>query len=240
MGSKRGLLLGVVFVLFTLIACSHNEKDPKKYVRQIVKKMEKKSYDFDSKIQTQAAADAPAELLVLEGAYVADQGYSMQAVVQLPVFESTGNILAVNDQLFYKLTGDKRWKLTTAQDLRMLGITYKDSPTEMLLGMADSVLTINPKGDGQFQMTLDRKKYGLESRAKVKQLPQVDMSGTTYKLRDHPVVRVTVDMKQQVIRSLTLSYRLEAKEKGKKARTVKVTYEVNMRNFNKGQTLPSL
>lgn len=243
---KNGAALsGVCALLLLLSACSLQQVNPEKNVQMLIDNMHSNSYDFKGELHLQVGEEMLEETLVLDGFYVADEGYRVHADVKLPGFVTDSDVLKKNDQLYYKLSDSKQWKQTTEQDLRMLGITYKDSPSDMFQGMKEVVLSIEPtEQDSVFRITLDRHQYEEHSEeTKMMRLPEVvdvQRQGVQWELLQNPVVDVEIDPDQQVIRSIKLNYVMKSPLQDDPGQPVNVTYEMYMDHFNEGQTLPDL
>ncbi|WP_054949669.1 hypothetical protein [Numidum massiliense] len=241
MGKVKGLWLAMSLALLFASACSNKAASSKEQVQTIIDNMVENSFDFTSALHAEADSKKMERLFALDGSYVAGRGYIAEAKVRLSGFKSESNILAADDQLYYKLANDRRWKPTTAQDLQMFGISYKESPATMLQEMKESVVNIEQKSKNSFRITLDRNKYAQQAGAKTLQLPQVDNSNNvSIELLGNPSVDVEIDVQRQLVRTLTLHYKAKMTGVDGEDETVNMTYEVTMRNFNNGQTLPKL
>lgn len=242
---KNGvILLGASVLLLLLGACSAGEVNPKEEMQVFINNMHSNSYDFKGKLHAQVGEDTLEELLVLDGSYVANEGYKLHADVNLPGFDTESDILNTDDKLYYKLPKASEWEPTTDQDLKMLGITYKDSPSDLFQGMKQMVLSVEPTDESNvFKVTLDRSQYEAKTdKEGVMRLPQVDIQSHDLQLElvKNPVVDVEVDLDQNVIRSLTLNYVVKTSLIGQPEQPMNVTYEMTMEHFNDDQTLPEL
>lgn len=242
---KKGILIfgTYAFILF-FTACSPNQGNLEKNLQLHIDNMRSQSYDFKGQLHMQVGEETMEELLVLDGSYVANEGYVLHADVNLPGFETESNILSTDGHLFYKLPQSSVWKPTTDQDLRMLGITYIDSPVDLFYGMKEIVLTVErTERNDMFQITLDRSEYEkMADRDGTVHLPQVDIQSDDLQLNlaQNPVVNVEVDLDRKLIRSLTLNYVVEPPLDGPFEQPLHVTYEMQMEQFNEEQTLPEL
>lgn len=218
--------------------------NPEENMQVFIDNMRDRSYDFRGKLHAQMGNDQLEELLILDGVYVGREGYRMHADVHLPGFESEGSILRTDDQLYYKLSSEQKWKPTTEQDLRMLGITYKESPADLLESMKDMVIAVKPTNEPNvYRVVLDRDKYEQKAETEgVLRLPQVNIQAHDFHIHllENPIVDVEVDLARHVIRSLTLSYELEAAVSDTETERMNVTYEMEIDNVDTGQTLPEL
>lgn len=214
-------------------------------MQTLIDNMHRQSYDFQSELKIKADGDALDRLLVMDGSYVPGEGYALHADVKLPGFETESDILSLNEQLYFKPPASDRWEATTEQDLRMLGIVYKDSPADLFQGMKETVLSVEPAGEQDlYHVILDRDAYAKGVRDKDMFLPQVNMSEreAPVQLLQNPVVDVRVDWEEQVIRALSLHYVLGApgESDAEPQQAMDVTFEMTMNDFNGGQSLPAL
>lgn len=242
---KKGVLMfGACACILLLGACSAGQLKPEEHMQDLLDNMNSNSYDFKGELHAQVGEDTLEELLTLDGFYVANKGYRLHANVALPEFETSSDVLSADDQLYYKLPKSDKWKLTTDQDLRMLGITYKDSPSDMFQGMKEMVQSIEPTDkDNVFKITLDRDEYRKKAGDNtIMRLPQVDIQGRDFQLEllQNPVADVEVDFDHNVIRSVTLSYMVKSTLTGNKAQPMNVTYQMYMDQFNQDQKLPDV
>ncbi len=244
---KNGLLFfGSCMIVSILAACSSGSVDPEERIELLIDNMYSQAYDFKGTLHAETAQDTLKDMLVLDGSFVPDKGYALHADVRLPGFKTESDILHLGDELFYKMPESDNWKPTTNQDLRMLGILYKDSPADLFRTMKETVLSVEPtEDDNVFQVTLDRNKY-METTEKAQEevirLPQVDIQSHDFpfELVENPVVDVEVDLDQNVIRSFTLHYAVRSSLNGSSEQPVQVTYEMEMSHFNEDQTLPEI
>lgn len=242
---KKGALVSgmYAFILF-FTACSLNQGDLEKHLQLHIDNMRKNSYDFKGKLHVQVGDERMEELFVIDGSYVANEGYVLHADVNFPGFETESNVLSTDDRLFYRLPESGVWKPTTDQDLRMLGIAYKDSPADFFYGMKEMVLAVErTEQNNIFHVTLDRNEYEkLTDRDGIMQLPQVYIQNDDlpFQLLQNPEVDVEVDLERRLIRSLTVNYVLEPSLDGQYGQPLHVTYEMQMEQFNGEQTLPEV
>lgn len=243
MRNNGTIICGMCGLMLLLGACANQQVNPKETMQVLIVNMHNNSYDFKGELHAQVGEETLEDLLVLDGFYVPNEGYRLHADVNLPGFETGSDVLSVDDNLYYKLPSSRQWKPATDQDLRMLGITYKDSPSEMFRGMKEAVLSVEQTGENNvFRVTLDRKKYENREGQERLRLPRVDIENGHHQLElsENPVADVEVDLSNNVIRSFTLNYVLEPSLADTSEQSVNVTYEMHMEHFNENQLLPDL
>lgn len=244
MFKKAFFLFGACAFVLLLPACAPGTVNPEKNMQILIDNMHSNTYDFKGELHAQVDEDTLEEMLVLDGTYVPEKGYRLHADVNMPGFETESDILSLDDQLYYKLPKSNKWEATTDQDLRMLGIMYKDSPADLFRGMKEMVLSVEPtETDNVFQVTLDRTEYAEKTDQEgVMRLPQVDIQSHDLQLKliENPVVDVEVDLERNLIRGLTLHYVVKTSLDGQSEQPMTVTYEMQMEHFNEDQTLPEI
>lgn len=241
---KKCFFFGACALILILSACTPGNVNPEKNMQVLIDNMRSNAYDFKGELHAQVNENTLEEVLVLDGTYVPEKGYSLHANVSLPGFETESDILKVDDQLYYKLPKSNRWKATTDQDLRMLGIMYNDSPADLFRGMKEMVLSVEPtEANNVFEVTLDRSKYAeATDQEGIMRLPEVNIQSQDLQLQlmENPIMDVEVDLERNLIRGLTLNYVVKTSLDGQSEQPMTVTYEMRMKHFNEDQTLPEI